>query len=68
MTNGNLIAGKKILWTIFWGSRIVISGKGEHIYITRFNDVFSVMLQARVVICEYYIKNILKCMRKREVF
>ena len=44
----------------------MISGKGEHIY--RFNDVFSVMLQARVVICEYYIKNILKCMRKREVF
>ena len=26
------------------------------------------MLQARVVICEYYIKNILKYMREREVF
>ena len=43
----------------------MISGKGEHIYITRFNDVFSVMLQARVVICECYIKNILKYMRER---
>ena len=68
LTNYNLIAGKK-----YWGqfSRVPESwlwGKGTHIYITRFNDVFSVMLQERLVIWECYITNILKYMREREVF
>ena len=57
---------KKILRAILSGVGNVISGKGENMYITSFNYVFSIMLQASVVICECYIKNILKYMR--EVF
>ena len=68
MTNYNLIQLEKMLRAIPSGVGNVISGKGENMYITRFNDVFSVMLQERLVIWECYITNILKYMREREVF